>query len=100
MQELIERVAKLEAQDKSIFHQLDEIKEDVKDIRRLTSAVEKIAEQTKNTSERVAGINNRLDVLERAPTEDYKHYKRLIIGGILTGTIGIILGAILALVIK
>ena len=48
-QNLNERVSYLEAQDKNIFHQLDEIKTDVRDIKRLTVAVERIALQTKST---------------------------------------------------
>ena len=40
-EKIAERIATLEANNANIFHQLDEIKTDVKDIRRLTVAVEK-----------------------------------------------------------
>ena len=99
-QNLNERVSYLEAQDKNIFHQLNEIKEDVRDIKRLTVAVERIALQTKSTSEQVAGINERLDNLEQAPAEESKYYKRVIISCIITGVISLILGAVLSLIIK
>lgn len=99
-QNLNERVSYLEAQNKNIFHQLDEIKEDVRDIKRLTVAVERIALQTKSTSEQVVGINERLDNLEQAPAEEAKHYKRVIISCIVTGVISLILGAVLSLIIK
>ena len=99
-QNLNERVSYLEAQDKNIFHQLDEIKEDVRDIKRLTVAVERIALQTKSTSEQVAGINERLDNLEQAPTEEAKYYKHVIISCIITGVVSLILGAVLSLIIK
>lgn len=99
-QNLNERVSYLEAQDKNIFHQLDEIKTDVRDIKRLTVAVERIALQTKSTSEQVVGINERLDHLEQAPAEEAKYYKRVIISCIVTGVISLILGAVLSLIIK
>ena len=99
-QNINERVSYLEAQDKNIFHQLDEIKEDVRDIKRLTVAVERIALQTKSTSEQVVGINERLDNLEQAPAEEANYYKRVIISCIVTGVISLILGAVLSLIIK
>ena len=98
--DLNERVASLEVQDKNIFHQLDEIKEDVRDIKRLTVAVERIALQTKTTSEQVTGINERLDVLERAPAAEAHHYKRTVISGIITCIVGVLLGAVLSLILK
>lgn len=95
-----ERIAKLEADGKNIFHQLDEIKTEVRDIRKLTAAVEKIAVQTENTAKKVDNISERLECVEREPTNDFKYYKRLIIGTLSTGVIGIIVGALFALIIK
>ena len=43
-----ERLSTLEANDKTLFHQVDELKEDIRDIRRLTVAVEKIAGKVDN----------------------------------------------------
>lgn len=97
---ILERLATCESNDKNIFHQLDEIKEDVRDIKRLTVAVERIALQTKSTNEQVVGINERLDNLEQAPAEEAKYYKRVIISCIITGVISLILGAVLSLIIK
>lgn len=98
--DLNERITYLEAQDQNIFHQLDEIKEDVRDIKRLTVAVERIALQTKATSEQVAGINERLGTLEQAPAEEAKYYKRVIVSCIVTGVISLILGTVLSLIFK
>jgi len=95
-----ERLARLEAEDKNIFHQLDEIKAEVRDIRKLTAAVEKIADQMKNTSQKVDSIDRRLDTVERAPAEEFNHYKRLIINCIITGVLGAVTGAVLTLIIK
>ena len=43
MSSVDERLGTLEANDKALFHQVDELKEEVRDIRRLTIAIEKIA---------------------------------------------------------
>ena len=48
MSSIDERLSTLEANDKTLFHQIDELKEDIRDIRRLTVAVEKIAGKVDN----------------------------------------------------
>jgi len=73
--EVHERLAKLEADEKNIFHQLTEIKEEVKDIRRLTLAVEKIAVKTESIDSKVDEMGTRISAVEREPTDDFKHYK-------------------------
>ncbi len=100
MENFNERIAKLEADDKNIFHQLDEIKTEVRDIRRLTVAVEKVAAQTENTAKKVDDISNRLGDVERAPSEEFKHYKRALITALVTGTVGTVLGAVFAQILK
>ena len=99
-EKIVERIAKLEANDANIFHQLSEIKTEVKDIRRLTTAVEKIAVQTENITHKVDGIDARLDNVEKQSVEEYKHYKRVIVSCVITGIIGTIIGAIFALIIN
>lgn len=99
-EKIVERIAKLEANDVNIFHQLSEIKTEVKDIRRLTTAVEKIAVQTENITHKVDGIDARLDNVEKQSVEEYKHYKRVIVSCVITGIIGTIIGAIFALIIN
>ena len=94
---ITERLAICEANDSNIFHQLTEIKTEVKDIRRLTTAVEKIAVQTKNTAEKIDGIDRRLDTVERMPTENMRHYKRVLFDCLLTGAVGAFLGWLAAL---
>ena len=94
------RISTLEANDRNIFHQLDEIKSDVRDIRRLTAAVEKVALQTENTANKVNSIDKRLAFVEQTPCEDMKYYNRIIIGCIITGIIGTVLGAVAALILR
>lgn len=95
---ILERLAICESNEKNIFHQLDEIKSEVKDICQLTIAVKELAVNTKATAEKVDGICDRLDAVERAPVEDMKHYRRVAVGCVITGIVGAVLGAVLALI--
>ena len=97
---IAERLAICEANDSNIFHQLTEIKTEVKDIRRLTSAVEKIAVQTKTTAEKVDDIGRRLDTVERMPAEDHRHYRRVLWDCLITGLAGALLGGLLSLLLR
>lgn len=94
------RLSVLETNNKNIFHQLDELKEEVKNIRQLTVAVKELALSSKATAQKVADISDRLSSVEHAPAEDMKHYKRAIITAVLTGVTGIIIGAFMALIFK
>ncbi|MBQ8338220.1 MAG: hypothetical protein IJY33_03665 [Oscillospiraceae bacterium] len=96
--ELHERVAKLEADEKNIFHQLTEIKDEVKDIRRLTNAVEKIAVKTESIDSKVDEMGLRISAVERDPSDSFKHYKRLIAGAVISAAVSSIIVAILALI--
>ncbi|MBQ1263120.1 MAG: hypothetical protein IIX89_02385 [Oscillospiraceae bacterium] len=98
--ELHERVAKLEADEKNIFHQLTEIKDEVKDIRRLTNAVEKIAVKTESIDSKVDDMGARISAVEREPSDSFRHYKRLVAGAIISAAASSLIVAILALVIK
>lgn len=98
--EVHERLATLEANDKNIFHQLDEVKKEVADIHKLAASVEVIATQTFEINKKVDGIGERLDIVERKPIKDFWFYKRTVVACIVTGTITTILGAMLSFVLK
>lgn len=100
-----ERVAKLEGDKENIYHEINEMKDDIRDLRRLTIAVEKIASKTDMIVNKTDTIANKMDKfdervsnLENAPGEDFKHYKRTIIGCVITSIISLIIGAIFALI--
>lgn len=94
------RISSLEANERNIFHQLDEIKLDVRDIQRLTAAVERIALQMQSTAERVGSIDKRLAYVEQAPADDMRYYRRAAVCCAVSGVIGIVLGAISAIILK
>ncbi|MBQ7800007.1 MAG: hypothetical protein IJ370_05900 [Oscillospiraceae bacterium] len=98
--ELHERVAKLEADEKNIFHQLSEIKDEVKDIRRLTNAVERIALKTDSIDSKVDEMGTRISAVESEPSDSFKHYKRLIAGAVISAAVSSLVVAILALIMQ
>jgi tetrahydromethanopterin S-methyltransferase subunit F len=100
MPTLTERVACLETNEKTIFHQLDEIRADVNDIHELSASVKVIATETVNISQKVDKIDNRLSEVEKQPVAAYTHYKRLIAGCVITGVLGAIIAALMAVILK
>jgi len=94
-----ERLSALETNTTSIFHQIDEMKEDIRNITRLTIAVEKIANKVDNIDEKVNSIDSRLTVVEKEPATEYKSIKKAIITTIISTVVGAVVGALLALVI-
>ncbi len=95
-----ERIAALEANEKNIFHQLSETRQDIRVLQELTKAVQKIADRTDNTAVLLEKVDKRLAKIERKPAADFAHYKRSLISATLTGAAGILLGAFFALILK
>ena len=98
--EITAQVAKNTSDIGHIFHEIDDIKDEVKDIHRLTSSVERIAEKMDSTAQKVDKIDSRLEDIEKEPRDKLEHYKRLIIGCIITGVLGTVIGALLTLIIR
>ena len=95
-----ERLASLEANEKTIFKKLDMQGEQLKDLTRLTTAVEKIAIKTDSISEKVNGIDTRITAVEKAPGKKWEKIKETIWVSILTGIIGALLGALVTTLFK
>lgn len=95
-----ERIALLEANDKNIFHQLDEIKETQKEQGRLVVAVEKLASKTDTIAEKVDRIDNKIETIEAEPSRRYNRVKDIVITAIITAIVGAIVGSVLTLVMK
>ena len=97
---LAERIATAEADIHNIFHQLDSIKQEMKDIHRLAISVELIATKTQTIESKVDDIGNRLTEVESEPAKSFSHYKQVLIGAAITGGISLILAAFFGLILK
>ena len=93
-----ERLAVLEANDRNIFHQLDEIKEEIKVMRELIVAVQRLADKQESNTALLQKVDKRLANIESAPLSDLKHYKRVAVAADITGVVAAVLGAVLALI--
>lgn len=90
------RLENHEQEIKSLKHRMDEREERDKTLSELTTSVRTLAVNMEYMAKEQQKQGERLERLEHEPTDEYKHYKRLIIGCIITTVIGTVLGAILA----
>lgn len=95
-----ERLTLCEANDKNIFHQLDEIKAEQKEQGRLVVAVEKLANKTDTIAEKVDKINGKLETIEAEPGRQYNRVKDIVVTAIITAIVGAIVGSVLTLILK
>lgn len=95
-----ERLALCEANDKNIFHQLDEIKAEQKEQGRLVIAVEKLASKTDTIAEKVDKIDGKLETIEAEPVRQYNRIKDIVITAIITAIVGALVGSVLTLILK
>lgn len=91
-----ERIAVLETNERNIFHQIDEMKEEIKVLRLLATAVQQLADKTENNTALLQKVDKRLANIELQPVGDYNHYKRVIVAALVTGVLGAVLGALLS----
>lgn len=84
----------------SLKHRMDACEKMQSEITALVRSVDRLAINMENMLTEQKGQGERLARLEQAPAEDYRHYKRVIIGCIITGVIGILLGAVITLILK
>lgn len=91
-----ERIAKLEADSKTIFHQLTELQKDVRSLRDLTVSVREMAVTLSAVKDGQEEIRDRLRSLESVPGEDARYYKRTAFSCIITGVLSALVGAAIA----
>ncbi len=84
----------------SLKHRVKECEQQQSIINKLVNSVDKLATNMENMIEEQKTQRCDINELKQAPAEDFKYYKRLVIGCILTGVIGTVLGAMLTLVMR
>ena len=98
-EEIAVKLTKHQEEIGSLKHRMNDCEEQQKTIHKLVSSVDRLAINMQNMLEEQQRQRNDIDTLKNAPSDDYKYYKRLIIGCLITGIIGTILGAILKTII-
>ena len=98
-----EVAVKLESHEQEIRTLKDRMKaieESDKTLSELTTSVKTLAVNMEYMAKEQQKQGERLERLEREPSDNYKHYKRILIGCIITTVVGAFLGALLTLIIK
>ena len=95
-----ERVQSLEVKAAVMENRLAKIEADVADIHRLATATELLAQQMQQMQSKMDSIGDRLDGIEAAPVKQYTSIKTTVISSLITTVIGVLIGGVLALVIK
>lgn len=93
------RLENHEQEIKSLKHRMDEQEGKDKTLTELTVSVKTLATNMEYMAKEQQKQGERLERLEHEPADNYKHYKRLVIGCVLTTILGALLGAILANII-
>lgn len=99
-EEIAVRLENHEQEIKSLKHRMNDHDEKDKTLTELTTSVKTLAVNMEYMAKEQQKQGERLERLEHEPSENYKYYKRLIIGCVFTTIVGAILGAILAVIIK
>lgn len=88
-----ERLAVLEANNKNIFRQIDEMKEEIKVLRELATAVRQLADRTESNTTLLIKVDSRLDTLEKRPVEELGQYKRIAVTAVISSIVGALVTA-------
>ena len=89
-----------EQEIKSLKHRMDNCEKQQDLLHKLVKSVDKLGINMDYMAKEQNEQGERLANLEHEPAEEYKHYKRVVIGCVVTTVLGAILGAVIALVIK
>ncbi len=87
-----------EHQIKDLCNRMDKSEEQQKSINSLAQSVNELAINMRYMFEEQRRQGERLFKLEQSPVEDFKYYRKLIVGCLITGILGAILTAIMTLI--
>lgn len=90
----------------SLKHRVKKCEEQTTLLNKLANSTDKLAlsmdymaKEQKKQSEILEKQGEKLENLEHEPADDFKHYKRLIVGCLITGVVGAIVGVLMTLII-
>ena len=84
---------------KSIKHRMDKCEQSQSSIEALAQSVAKLAVNMEHMLKEQEKQGEQIERLEQAPLDDYRQYKRTIMQCVITGIIGAVVGAVLALIL-
>ena len=84
----------------SLKHRVAECENQQAVMSALTRSVDRLAVSVENMANEQKELKSDVKALKEIPSSRYEHYRRLIIGCVITGILGAIIGAVIALIIK
>ncbi len=100
LEDMVIRLTKHNEEIGSLKHRMDDVEEAMAAQVSLTRSVDKLATNMEYMCKEQVSQGKRLERLEQAPAEEFKHYKRAIATALSGTLIGAVIGALLALIIK
>lgn len=98
-EEIAVRLENHEQEIKSLKYRMKEQDEKDKTLSELAISVKTLAVNMEFMAKEQKKQGAHLERLEQEPKDEYKHYKRLVVGCVITTVIGAVLGVILATVL-
>lgn len=99
-EEITARLIQADEQIKTLFQRLAKVEQTSDMLSELTASVKVLATNMQHMADEQKQQGERLAKLEKAPADDFNHYKRLIIGCVVTGILGAVVGAVIGLILK
>lgn len=84
---------------KSLKHRMTKCEEQQGILNKMVNSMDKLALKMDYMAEEQKKQGEHIEKLEKEPAEDFKHYKRLAIGCVITTVVGAVLGAVLATIL-
>ena len=98
-EEIAVRFEDHEHEIKSLKHRVTKCEEQNNTLNKLVSSVDVLAVNMKHMADEQKSQREHIEKLEKEPMEEYKHYKRLVIGCAVTTVVGALIGAVLATIL-
>lgn len=102
---MIERLTKTEERSKSNTHRLDKLEPIVNEIHTMSNTMVQLVEEVKHTNdtvnamdEKVDRMDSRVDVMERAPADDMKSYRRTAVTAVISTIAGAFAAGMIVLI--
>lgn len=80
---------------KSLKHRVNKCEEQQSTLNKLANSVDVLAVNMKHMADEQKRQCEHIEKLEKEPAEDFKHYKRLVIGCVITTILGAVIGAVI-----
>jgi len=94
--DLAEKVAVHDTKLESLEHRVGRLETTSEKLEKINLSIKELSINMNNICEEQKKTSEKLDALEKEPLEDFKHYKKVVIGAILTTIVGLVIGYLVA----